>query len=227
MTVESKPERGTFLALLADADRGALLGLGGERRYFRGEHLMHQGEPGDEKVLVLLEGHVKATFVDREGREIVLSFRGPGDVLGELSLGRDELRSSNVLAIEPVRARAIATRRFRAFLQRNPTAALTLIDVLGRRFRDANRARVQFAAADTLGRVAARLVELCERYGSEVGNGVEIQLPITQADLGSWTASSRASVAEALRTMRDLGWIETGRRRITVLDPAALTARAS
>jgi CRP-like cAMP-binding protein len=227
VTVTGNPERGTLLALLADADREALLGLGGERNYSRGEHLMHQGEPGDERVLVLLEGHVKATFADKEGREIVLSFRGPGDVLGELSFGREERRSSNVLAIEPVRARAIATGDFRAFLQRTPTAALTLIDVLGHRFRDANRARVQFAAADTLGRVAARLIELCERYGRNLGEGVEIQLPITQADLGGWTASSRAAVAEALRTMRELGWIETGRRRITVLDLAALAARAS
>lgn len=227
MSADSKPESGTFLALLADADREALMGLGGERRYFHGEHLMHQGEPGDQKVLILLEGHVKATFSDPEGREIVLSFRGPGDVLGELSFAREEPRSSNVVAIEPVRARAIATDEFRGFLRRTPTAALTLIDVLGRRFRDANRARVQFAASDTLGRVATRLVELCERYGSEVTEGVEIGLPITQADLGSWTASSRAAVAEALRTMRELGWIETGRRRITVLDLAAMTARAS
>jgi CRP/FNR family cyclic AMP-dependent transcriptional regulator len=220
-----RPEPDTFLALLSDDDRAALRGRGGIRRFARGERLMHQGEPGD-RVLVLLEGHVKASSVDSRGRELVLSFRGPGDVLGELTFSRGDPRSSNVTAIEPVAAQAIAASDFRAYLEQRPTAALTLIDVIGRRFRDANAARIQFGDLDTVGRVAARLIELCERYGDRTGAGVQIRLPVTQDDLGSWTASSRAAVAAALRTMRQLGWIETDRRRITVLDLDALGRRA-
>ena len=225
MSVE-RPEPGTFLALLSDRDRAALLQLGGPRRFARGERLMRQGEPGD-RVLFLLDGHVKASCTDSRGHEIVLSFRGPGDILGELTFSHAEPRSSNVTAIEPVAARAAAASEFRAYLERTPTAALTLIDVISRRFRDANLARLQFADLDTVGRVAARLIELCERYGDRTDAGIQIRLPITQDDLGSWTASSRAGVAGALRTMRALGWIETERRRITVLDLGALTRRST
>ncbi len=187
---------------------------------------MHQGEAGD-RVLLLLEGHVKASSSDSRGRELVLSFRGPGDVLGELTFLHADPRSSDVTAIEPVESRGIASSEFRAFLERRPTAALTLIDVISRRFRDANVARRQFGDLDTVGRVAARLVELCERYGDRRGEVIEIRLPVTQDDLGSWTASSRAAVASALRTLRDLGWIRTERRRITVLDLGALVRRSA
>lgn len=187
---------------------------------------MHQGEPGD-RVLILLEGHVKASFVDPDGREVVLSFRGCGDVLGELSFSHQEPRSSGVTAIEPVVAQALPASEFRAFLERRPTAALTLIDVISRRFRDANRKRVQFAGQDTLGRVATRLIELTERYGKRTDDGIEITLAVTQADLAGWTASSRAGVSAALRTMRQLGWIKTQRRRIVVLDVDALSQRAA
>jgi CRP/FNR family cyclic AMP-dependent transcriptional regulator len=221
-----RAEPGTFLALLSDGDRASLLKLGGGRRFARGEHLMHQGEPGD-RVLILLEGHVKAGFVDSRGREMVLSFRGPGDVLGELTFSHAEPRSSNVTAIEPVEAQAVAASEFRAYLERTPTAALTLIDVISGRFRDANRARIQFGDLDTVGRVAARLIELCERYGARADSGIQIGLPVTQDDLGSWTASSRAGVAGALRTMRELGWIKTERRQITVVDVDALRQRAA
>ena len=220
-----QPEPGTFLALLTDRDRESVLKLGRSRSFARGERLMRQGEPGDS-VLVLLEGHVKASDIDPHGREIVLSFRGPGDVLGELTFMHADPRSSNVTAIEPVEARALAASEFRAYLVENPTAALTLLDVISARFRDANSKRVQFGDLDTIGRVAARLIELGERYGDRTDVGVEITLPITQEDLGSWTASSRAGVAGALRTMRDLGWIATDRRRITVLDLGALEQRA-
>ena len=221
-----RAEPGTFLALLADRDRDLLLELGGLRRFARGEKLMHQSEPGD-RVLFLLSGHAKASSVDARGRETVLSFRGPGDILGELTFSRAEPRSSSVTAIEPVEARAVAASEFRAYLQQRPTAALTLIDVISQRFRDANLKRVQFGDLDTVGRIAARLVELCERYGDRTDCGTEIGLPVTQEDLGSWTACARAGVAGALRTMRELGWIKTERRRITVLDLDALAQRAA
>jgi CRP-like cAMP-binding protein len=223
VVAEAEPE--TFLALLSEPDREALLRFGIPRRFARGEHLMHQGEPGD-RVLLLLHGHVKATFVDPHGHESVLSFRGPGDVLGELSFARGEPRSSGVVAIESVEARALSAAEFRSFLEGAPSAALTLIEVIGSRFRDANRARIRFGASDTIGRLAARLLELSERYGKPTGEGIEIQLPVTQADLAGWTASSRAGLGEALRTMRKLGWVRTARRRITVLDQDALAARA-
>lgn len=220
MAVE-RPERDTFLALLSDDDRDALLTRGGSRAFQSGEHLMRQGEPGD-RVLVLLDGHVKASHVDARGNERVLSFRGPGDVLGELTFSHGGPRSGNVTAIEPVRAQALTASDFRTYLEEHPTAALTLIEVISRRFRYANDARVQFGNLDTVGRLAARLVELCERYGDRTDIGIRIRLPVTQEDLGSWTASSRAGVAGALRTMRENGWIRTERRRITVLDLNAL-----
>jgi CRP/FNR family cyclic AMP-dependent transcriptional regulator len=218
-------EPGTYLALLSDANREALLALGRPRGFANGERLMHQGEPGD-RVLLLLRGHAKATFLDPAGREVVLNFRGPGDVLGELSFMRSEPRSSSVVAMEPVEAQVLAAAQFRSFLESTPSAALTLIEVLGWRFRDANRARVQFGGSDAIGRIAARLVELCARYGRPTEAGIEISLPLTQADLGGWTACSRAGVGDALRTMRGLGWVETGRRRIIVRDLDALSARA-
>lgn len=220
-------EAGTFLALLGDEERRKLDALGRVARFPAGTRLMHEGEPG-ESVMILLAGHVKASSVTPEGHELVLSFRGPGDVLGEMSFLDARRRSGNVTAIEPVEAMVLPASAFRSYLESTPGAALTLIDVLSRRFGDANRKRVQFGATDTTGRVAARLVELVERYGEQQDDGgVLIALPITQDELGSWTASSRAGVAKALQTMRELGWIETRRKRITVRDLDALARRAA
>lgn len=221
MVVE-RPEIDTFLALLTDDDRRGLLRRGGRRSFPSGERLMHQGEPGD-RVLVLLEGHVKVSQVDARGRETVFSFRGPGDVLGELTFTTGEPRTGSVTAIEPVHAQALTASEFRSYLGSCPAAALALIEVISRRFRYANDARVEFGDLDVVGRLAARLVELCERYGDRTDAGIQIRLPVTQDDLGSWTASSRASVAQALRTLRQNGWIRTERRRLTVLDLPALT----
>jgi CRP/FNR family transcriptional regulator, cyclic AMP receptor protein len=94
------------------------------------------------------------------------------------------------------------------------------------RLRDSDRKRVEFGAHDTTGRVAARLVELAERFGQTAGDQVKIAMPLSQDELASWTGSSREAVSKALSALRSLGWIETSRLRVVIRDLAALRARA-
>src|SRR5690242_692041 len=86
---------------------------------------------------------------------------------------------------------------------------------------------IEFATAGSLARVSSRVLELAERFGEVRGDGtIEVPLPISQEDLASWSASSRESTARALRTLRELGRIETHRLRLTVLDVDALRRHA-
>ena len=124
-------------------------------------------------------------------------------------------------------ALAISSEMFLDYLVDHPRVALHLLRMLTGRLRDADRKRIEFGARDTIGRVAARLVELAEQFGTEGGTGVVIDLPFSQQELAGWIGSSRESVVKALTQMRARGWIETGRRSITVRDMAALRTRAT
>ena len=66
------------------------------------------------------------------------------------------------------------------------------------RLRDADRKRIEFGAYDTTGRVAARLVELAERFGEPTEDGLRIGLPFSQDELAGWTGASREAVSKAL-----------------------------
>jgi CRP-like cAMP-binding protein len=201
-----------------------LHGRGRRARFDPGERLLHEGAAGEEVVLIL-SGRVKISHTGPEGRDTVLDFRGPGELVGELAVLDAAPRSSSVTAIEPVEALLVAASDFRALLGQS-RFALELMRLLTERFRDADRKRIEFGATDTLGRVCARLAELAERYGEPDGTGLAISLPISREELASWTAASRAGLANALRTLRELGWVETERRRIRVVDLEALRARA-
>lgn len=217
---------GTFLALLSPAERDRLLQLGRSREFTRGAVLMYEGEPG-ERIMLIESGRVKVTRVEAGGQEVLLSLRDPGDIVGEIGFIDDGPRLASVAALEAVRARVIASSVFRAHLEAEPRVALALFELLTERFRDATVKRAQFSAGDTAGRLAARLVELVERYGVEVAGGIESELPLSQEELAAWTGASRAGVAKALQTLRDLGWIETHRRRIVVRDLEALKRRSA
>jgi CRP-like cAMP-binding protein len=213
---------GEFLELLGSDDRDALMARGGRRRFDPGTRLIAEGLPGDE-VFVLLEGRVRITGTTRDGREVVVRFGGPGEMLGELAVLDEQPRASSVEAIDPVEALAISAADFGSLLHSHPGIAFALLRTLAGRFRGADAARIEFAASQTLGRVAARLLELVQRYGQQSEDGaVVIALPLSQEDLAGWTASSREAVARALATFRELGLVTTERRRITVRDPEAL-----
>lgn len=214
-----------FLDALAPGSVEALRALGRERRYAAGERLFNEREPGDA-VLVLLAGRVKLSCVTDSGREALLGIRVPGELIGEMSAIDGAPRSATATALEPVEVLSVSGDAFVAYLERTPAVALVLVRMLNRRLRDADLKRIEYLAQDTVGRVCSRLVELGERFGAEGEDGVALDVAITQDDLAGWTGSSREAVIRALRTLRELGWIATGRRSIVLRDLEALRRRA-
>jgi CRP/FNR family cyclic AMP-dependent transcriptional regulator len=214
-----------FLDALTIADRDALLALLRRRTLATGTVLLREGEPGND-VLVVLDGMVKLVATPPQGREVVLGMRGAGDLLGELSALDGEPRSASVVALGDVEVGILSATALREFLADRPRAALVIMRLLVERLREADRGRVELSIHDTLGRVAARLVVLCDRLGEPCDDGQRIAMPLTQAELASWVGASRQAVAGALNVMRKLGWVTTSQRAITVQDVETLRVYA-
>jgi CRP-like cAMP-binding protein len=216
-----------FVGLLADDERRALEAIATTRNARRGQVLLAQGQVPD-RVIVLVSGHAKVVASNAEGNEVVLTFRGPGSLLGEQAIVDGAPRAAGVVAIEPLEMLIVPASAFRHYLAERPEVLMKLVSMLSRRLRDSDRQLVRFATSDTLGRVSARLVELCEQHG-EAGadGGVHVTLPLTQEDLAGWTGSSLESTAKALRVLRRLDWITTARRSITVHDLESLRRRGA
>jgi CRP/FNR family cyclic AMP-dependent transcriptional regulator len=221
------PERGDprFVDVLSHEHVAALRGLGRTRRFSVGSALFNERAPGDA-VFVLLAGRVKLSCVTEAGREAVLGIREPGDLIGEMSAIDGAPRSATAIALEPVEVLTVSRDAFVGFLERTPGVALVLLRMIAPRLRDADRKRIEYLGQDSVGRVCSRLVELADRFGAPEGDGVHIELAITQEELAGWTGSSREAVIRALRTLRELGWIETRRRGVTLLEVEQLRRRA-
>jgi CRP/FNR family cyclic AMP-dependent transcriptional regulator len=214
-----------FSDLLTADETAALVSAGTTRQWRRGAALMRQDEPA-EWVVILRSGRVKVVSNTAIGIEVVLAVRGPGALVGELSAIDHLPPSATVEALEPVTALVVPHAEFERFLQAHGRVAFLLMQEVAHRLRDADRKRIEFGAYDTTGRVAARLVELAERFGSETPDGVRIGLPLSQDELAGWTGASREAVSKALRTLRTEGLIRTGRLRVVVRDLDALRDRA-
>jgi CRP-like cAMP-binding protein len=210
-----------FLGMLSSEEARALHARSVVRRFRRGAAMLREGED-PTRVLVMTEGRAKAVTFTDDGKEVVLGFLGPGELLGEVATIESRPRSATVIALEPVTALALAASDFWALLDEHPRIWVVVHRIVIRRLRLADLQRKEFSGSNTLSRVSRRLVELSTVHGREGDDGVTITLPISQEELAGWTGASREAVTKALRTLRDLGWIETGRRSISVRDTEAL-----
>jgi CRP/FNR family cyclic AMP-dependent transcriptional regulator len=225
MTNPSDSGPAEFWTLLSPDEAADFTAHSRERRWPRGAFIFQEGDRSDA-VIVLLTGRIKATSHTAAGNEVVLAVRGPGALLGELSAIDGQPRSATVQALEPVTALVLPLSELEGFLHAHGRVAFLLMRIMAERLRDADRKRIEFGTHDTTGRVAARLVEMAERYGRRTPEGIRIALPLSQDELAGWIGASREAVSKALGVLRASGVVSTSRMRIVVHDLEALRHRS-
>lgn len=103
-----------------------------EHSFSDGETIGAQGELGDEMHIVL-DGTVRV--VRTEGEEVAR--RGPGDVVGEMSVITREPRVASLVADGEVRTVRIGHREFEGMVRERPDIALAVMRVLAQRLGSA------------------------------------------------------------------------------------------
>lgn len=210
-----------FLGALSDDERDAFRAAGRVRRYSRGQAVFHEGDdPGG--VIAILGGRAKVSATGVAGREVVLRFAGEGELVGELSAIAGRPRTATVTALDELEAVAMRTAEFRRFVEEHPRVAPLVFERLVHLLADADRQLVDFATRDVTARIAGRLIELAETSGEAADGAVRITLPLSQDELGAWAGASREAVARSLHLLRELGWVETRRREIRILNADGL-----
>jgi CRP/FNR family transcriptional regulator, cyclic AMP receptor protein len=223
-------ERPGFWHHLSVGDQDRLTDAGRIGKYAPGAMICRQGEPATF-LFVLIRGWVKVVTVSRDGDEAVLALRGDGDVVGEFAGELTGYRTATMYALDDVEAVLIQHTRFSAYLDSCPPAAAAYRRELVQRFSEI--ADSQHARATTTGaqRLARLLITLARRHGQPLEPGtapgttgpeVVIALPLTQEELADLALASRATATRALADWRRRKIIQTGHRRITILEPVAL-----
>jgi CRP/FNR family transcriptional regulator, cyclic AMP receptor protein len=110
----------------------AIDGVAQESYFAPGQIIVTQGTPGQAFYLIL-SGRVE---ILRDNQS--LGAFGPGDFFGEMSLLDQAPRSATIRAIDHVSCLMLSSWDFKALLERHPSIAIKLLEVLSRRLRVAN-----------------------------------------------------------------------------------------
>ena len=191
------------------------------KQYPRGSVILFEDDPGDS-LYVVREGRVKVVLVAEDGREVILGVLGPGDHFGELSLIDKQPRSAHVIAMEDSHLLVLLQEDFERRVTMSPELAWAMLVELSRRLRRADDKIGGLVLLDVPGRIARLLLDTVQACGGDT-----IDKPLTHQTIAQIVGASRETVSRAMSEFQEAGEISVERRRVRVVDAAALTRRAT
>lgn len=180
----------------------------------RGEHLVHAGERIDSPYLIVA-GVLKSYLGDENGKECVVGFHMPGDVVGfEALLGRKAF--CGVLALETAEVLPL----------RSPSSLGP--DLMTEMCREILRLvhLLQMDRCSTDSRVARFLLNYSELQEQRGCSPYNLVLPMARYDLARYLGLATETVSRVLSRFRDLGWLTVDKNHITIQDAASLLRAA-
>ncbi len=176
-------------------------------------------EPG-EVLFILKEGKVQLYRISPEGKKLVITTLGSHTLFGEMALLGAKMHNTFAEAIEDCLICVMSRNDLERLILNKPQVALRILEVTGRRLRDAEERLENMAFKGIPARLASMLLRLAEEQGSNEIAG------LTHQDLAESVGTYRETATQVLNDLKAAGYIDIGRKRITVLDVEGLTTVA-
>lgn len=210
-------EEGTILSSMSEEDKKIALALALEKEVKKGTTLITQGDEINHLIL-LRDGLAKVCLYTATGKEIILDYIGPGQLVGELSFFDKQPSSATVITIKPSKIAIFQRSELMGFLEKNGAIAIRIIKIMCSRLRKTNQL-LEGDRAFTMGPKLARgLMRLLQDHGHDGDASSNIEFSISQSDLGNFVSLSRENVNRQLRDWQSDGVVEIKDGKIIVLD---------
>lgn len=183
--------------------------------------LFLKGDEGDA-LYGVLDGRIRISSGDADGKEIILNIIDPGDIFGEIALLDGKPRTADASAMAASQLFRVQRSDFLGLMAAEPRLTQHLLEMVCGRIRKTSEMLEDSAFLDLPARLAKRLLSLAKYYGDSSQETALTGIQISQAELGQLMGTSRESINKHLQYWRGRGWITLGRGRVTIEAPGAL-----
>lgn len=190
--------------------------------YHAGDHLFREGDAFDA-IAAVRAGTVKTYVIDREGREHVLGFHLPGEVIG-LDAIDGERYPCNAVALDTVMLCRFSFPKMAMLAARLPGLQQQLFRLLS---RDIGRAALLAGDWTADQRMAAFLAGLSGRLAARGFSPHRFQLTMPRTDIANYLRLAPETVSRVLKRFQDDGLLRVDRRELELLQPTQLDELAA
>lgn len=186
-----------------------------------GEHLFTAQE-AFSAIFAVRGGTVKTRLIDSLGREQVLGFYLPGEMVG-LNAIHPEHYPCDAIALDTVFLCRFSFPALATLATQIPGIQQQLFRMLSKDIGAASMLSGDFTADE---RVAAFLVAIADRYAARGFSATAFRLSMPRADIANYLRLAAETISRVLRRFQDQGLISVAGRDVEFVEPAALRALA-
>jgi len=190
------------------------------RELKRGERLFRQGY-GLHAVYAVSAGLLKTVMVDSEGREQIIGFHFPRDLVGLDALHH----RAHVCMATAVVASRVCVIPLHA-LEQTQTQAPALRGAFERLISKALAEHEQLLMVvnqrSAVERIAVLLFSLACRMGQNEEPATELSLPMPRTDIGNYLGLATETVSRAIHDLQTAGVLEGHGKHLRIVDPRRL-----
>lgn len=186
-----------------------------------GEYLFREGETFNA-IAAVRTGTVKAFTVDAAGREQVLGFFLPGEVIGFNAI-HDARFPCNVVALDTVMLCRFSFPSISALAARTSALQAQLFRLLSQDIKKAALLAGDFSADE---RMAAFLLGFSHHYSARGYSAHRFTLAMSRTDIANYLRLAAETVSRVMRRFQEDGLVKVNRREVELLDLPRLEALA-
>lgn len=203
------------LGSIPEPYRSAVLEQCERLEFAKGALIWTQGEPAGY-VAFLIAGKAMSSYQSLNGKTGTTGFWCAGDLLGAADLGSLSTRQQTVRCLDACVIRTLSFERFDELVRRFPELAAAVIRALSLRLRWVAQLAVTLETQSAPERICGVLLALSERFGVPSGEGVMIDLKLTNDDLAAIAGVSRQFANATLQDLRKRGLIASGPHSLVI-----------
>jgi CRP/FNR family transcriptional regulator, cyclic AMP receptor protein len=182
----------------------------------RGRVFYRPEEPG-EVLFILKEGGVQLYRISPEGKKLVITTLGPHTLFGEMALLGTKMHNTFAEAIDDCLICVMSRTDLERLILNKPQVALRILEITGKRLRDAEERLENMAFKGIPARLASLMLRLATEQESDEITG------LTHQDLAESVGTYRETATQVLNDLKSQGLIDIGRKRIKLLDVEGLS----
>lgn len=185
------------------------------------EQIFAEGEPC-RGLWVLAEGRVRLFHADAEGRQHVVSFRGPTAALDLAPALDSRPHSASAVALEPCNLVFVPRATLVALGRQYPITIRNVVDQLCIELRQRDIATAVASLRDARGRICCTLVQLARQYGMRTSEGLRIDYRLTRQDVADRAGVTLETAIRVLSDLQRKSVIRTQAQVIDIIDMLGL-----
>ncbi|MGV3026605.1 Crp/Fnr family transcriptional regulator [Clostridium thermobutyricum] len=188
----------------------------------KGEKLFLEGET-IESIFIVSKGALKLIKSTSNGKEQIINILNSGDLAGEVNVfGKEKNSKVSAIAINDSEVFEINKSDLDKLINNNPSILIKLLNGLSNKVIHLQNLTANLSENNINSRIACMLLEFLDKYKSQEGEEISINLPINRGEMANYCGVTRETISRKLSSYEKEKIIKLKGKKLIILNKELL-----